>query len=73
MLLRFWVPKALPVDSISRVLMIAVCFPYPMRFALKKLLVSLQNLNQNVDSTALGLLGATPGFSPVYCTSKLVE
>lgn len=39
-----------------------------MRFVFKKLLVSLQNLSQNVDSTALLFFGAAPGFCPIYST-----
>ena len=47
----FFVLKTLPVDSLKRVLMVAVCFPCLMRFRLKNMLVSFENSHQNVDGT----------------------
>ncbi len=47
----FFVLKALPVDSIHRVLAVAVCFPCPVRFGLKNMLVSIKNSHPNVDGT----------------------
>lgn len=32
--------------------MVAVCFPFPVEFALKKMLVSFENLRQNVDGNS---------------------
>ena len=49
---HFFIPKALHVDSIKRVLMVAVHFPFPVRFALKKILISFENSYQNVDNSA---------------------
>lgn len=40
------------VDSLNRILMVVICYPYPVKFALKKMLVSFGNSNQNVDGNS---------------------
>ena len=49
---HFFLLKPLPVDSLNRVLMVAICFPSPVKFASKKMLVSFENSRQNVDGNS---------------------